>query len=203
MAKLRHSTAYAAKARKLSDAMDILKGLGFSGRQSNRAACYTLLAMLDLRPSQPWSSATGPCRGITPIIAFIAAKYKIFYAPNTRETIRDEAVKFFVEFGILIRNPDDPHRPVNSGKTVYQVESNVLALFRTYGGPAWPLNLTRYLDSRSRILKTLKRERKLKRIPVTLPSRGAVTISPGGPCEVFCRRFHGKRKSGSQKIRTT
>jgi hypothetical protein len=37
--------------------------------------------------------------------------------PNTRETIRDEAVKYFADAGMLIRNPDNPARPTNSGKT--------------------------------------------------------------------------------------
>ena len=196
MAKPKYASADEIKARKLSEAINILNLLGFTGRQRNEAAGYTLLAMLDLGPSQPWSSEVDPCRGITPIIAFIAAKYKVHYAPNTRETIRDEAVKFFVEFGMLIRNPDAPHRPVNSGKTVYQVEPNALALFRTYGTPNWSSNLTTYLDNKARILKTLTRERKLKRIPVTLPSGRVVTISPGGQnplikaiIEQFCAAF--------------
>ena len=196
MVKPKPSSVDEARARKLSEAMEILKLLGFTGRQRNEAACYTLLAMLGLGPSQPWSSAIDPCRGITPIIAFIATEYKVHYAPNTRETIRDEAVKYFVEFGMLIRNPDDPHRPVNSGKTVYQVEPNALALFRTYRTQDWSSNLITYLNNRDRILKTVKRERKLKRIPVTLPSGRVVTISPGGQnplikaiIEQFCAAF--------------
>ena len=152
--------------------------------------------MLDLRPAQPWSSAGDPCRGITPIIKFIAAEYGVRYAPNTRETIRDEAVKFFVEFGMLIRNPDDPGRAVNSGNTVYQVEPEALALFKTFGTPRWPTSLNKYLRGRDRILKTLGRDRKLKRVPVTLPSGKQVTISPGGQnplikavIEQFCPAF--------------
>ena len=54
------------------------------------------------------------------------------YAPNTRETIRDEAVKYFVESGLLLRNPDDQARPTNSGKTVYQVEAHALEMIRTF-----------------------------------------------------------------------
>ncbi len=180
MVRPRHSSVTEAKAGKLREAIGILESLGFSGRQSNEVAGYTLLALLNLGPSQPWKSADAPCCGITPIIAFIAAQYGVRYAPNTRENVRDEAVKFFVEFGMLIRNPDDPGRPVNSGQTVYQVEPGALALFKTFATPDWPTKLAKYLDDRNRLLKTLRRDRRLKRIPVTLPSGKAVTISPGG-----------------------
>lgn len=192
----RRSSVTEAKAGKLREAMGILESLGFSGRQSNEAAGYTLLALLNLGPSQSWRSAVDPRRGITPIIAFIAGQYGVRYAPNTRETIRDEAVKFFVEFGMLIRNPDDPGRPVNSGQTVYQVEPGALALFKTFGTPQWSANLASYLDDRNSRLKSLWRDRQLNRIPVTLPSGKAVAISPGGQnplikaiIEQFCAIF--------------
>ena len=118
------------------------------------------------------------------------------YAPNTRETIRDEAVKYFVEAGMLIRNPDDPNRPTNSGKTVYQIEPTALELFRSFGTLEWIGKLKSYLAARDRIRNELLRERKLTRIPVRLPSGETVTISPGGQnpliktvIEEFCPCF--------------
>ena len=36
------------RKKKLAEAMDILKSLGFGARQSNEVAAYTLLALLDL-----------------------------------------------------------------------------------------------------------------------------------------------------------
>ena len=110
----------AARVRKLREAMEILKVLGFGPRQSNEVAAYTFLALLDLAANAPWSAASNPLRGVTPIIEFIAKAYGVRYAPNTRETIRDEAVKYFVETGLLLRNPDNSSRPTNSGRTVYQ-----------------------------------------------------------------------------------
>src|SRR2546422_793934 len=179
MAKTKQSALAAARKTKLGDAMEILRSLGFAARQSNEVAGYTLLALLDLKPLQSWSEAAEPLRGITPIIDFVAREYGVRYAPNTRETIRDEAVKDFVEAGMVIRNPDDPSRPTNSGKTVYQTEPNALELFRTFGTLEWSVKLKAYLAARSRIRKELLRERKLTRIPVRLPSGETVTISPG------------------------
>lgn len=126
MATKRRSPQVIARTQKRQEAMSILRLLGFGPRQSNEVAAYTLLALLDLKPRDGWGAASDPLRGITPIISFTFQCYDVRYAPNTRETIRDEAVKYFVESGMLIRNPDDPARPTNSGKTVYQVEKQAL-----------------------------------------------------------------------------
>ncbi len=185
-----------AGKRRMQEAVSVLKALGFGPRQSNEVAAYTFLALLDLPADAPWSAAANPLRGITPIIEFIRKAYGVKYAPNTRETIRDEAVKYFVEAGMLIRNPDNPSRPTNSGNTVYQVETSALALVRTFGTPAWERQLSDYLPSRRLIRHELHRERNLARIPVLLPSGDTVTLSPGGQnplikeiIEEFCPRF--------------
>lgn len=196
MAAAKDRVSAAASKRKLNEATEVLKSLDFAPRQSNEAAAYTLLALLDLEANSSWSAATNPLRGITPIIEFIAKAYSVRYKPNTRETIRDEAVKYFVEAGLLLRNPDKPSRPTNSGQTVYQVESTALALLRTFKTKAWPTQLKGYLASRAKIRHALERERNLARIPVKLPSGEMVTLSPGGQnplikriIEEFCPRF--------------
>jgi BsuBI/PstI restriction endonuclease domain/BsuBI/PstI restriction endonuclease HTH domain len=182
--------------RKLENAVEILQALGFGPRQANDTAGYALLALADLRPIDPWSAAESPLRGITPIIEFIRDSYRVEYAPNTRETIRDEAVKHFVEAGLLLRNPDTPDRPTNSGNTVYQVEPTALSLLHLYGTHAWPRQLKQYLESRDEIRSELVRQRNIARIPVKMPAGEAVTLSPGGQnplikaiVEEFCPRF--------------
>jgi len=169
-----------ARKNKLIESISILKALGFGPRQSNDVAGYTLLALVALEPTQPWLKANPQLCGITPIIDYIRKTYDVVYAPNTRETIRDEAVKYFVEYGLLVRNPDNPIRPTNSGKTVYQIESHALKLVHSFGSPKWDLNLKIYLKSRQHIQEELRRMRLLARIPVILPSGGEVTLSPGG-----------------------
>lgn len=155
-----------------------------------------MLALLDLGPSQAWDNAQAPLRGITPIIDFVAGKYGVRYAPNTRETIRDEAVKYFVEEGLLVKNPDAPHLPTNSGKTVYQIEPTALNLCKTFRTTKWNPELQRYLVARDEIKRELQRARDIARIPVRLPSGNEITLSPGGQnplikafIEEFCTRF--------------
>jgi hypothetical protein len=182
--------------RRLAEAAEVLTALQFGSKQRNETASYTLLALLDLPPNRSWADAQEPLRGITPIIDFIADVYANRYAPNTRETIRDDAVKFFVEAGLLLRNPDDPNRPTNSGKTVYQIEPGALALLRTFGTLDWRPALQKYLASREALRNEIGRKRALARVPVTLPDGAQVSLSPGGQnplikaiIEQFCPAF--------------
>jgi hypothetical protein len=185
-----------SRKRRLTETGKILTALLFGPKQRNETASYTLLALLDLRPDVPWAEAQAPLRGITPVIDFIAEAYGVRYAPNTRETIRDDAVKFFVEAGLLLRNPDDQNRPTNSGKTVYQIEPSALALLRKFGTHDWPTVLHKYLASRESLKHEIARKRDLVRVPVTLPDGSKVALSPGGQnpliktiIEQFCPAF--------------
>jgi hypothetical protein len=185
-----------SRKRKLTETVEILTALQFGPKQRNETAAYTLLALLDLHPKVSWKEAQAPMRGITPVIDFIARTYGIRYAPNTRETVRDDAVKFFVEAGLLLRNPDDPKRPTNSGKTVYQIEPSALALLRKFGTIGWAPELGKYLASRASIKDEIARKRSLARVPVTLPGGSQVALSPGGQnplikaiIEQFCPAF--------------
>jgi hypothetical protein len=171
MALYRTQVRARAKKLKVAEAIVTLTSLQFGPKQRNELAAYTLLALLDLRPAVPWTEAQAPLRGITPIITFVAQAYGVRYAPNTRETVRDEAVKFFVDAGLVLRNPDDPSRPTNSGKTVYQIEPSALALLRKVGTSGWSSALKKYLAKRNAIKGEIARKKRFSRVPVTLPDR--------------------------------
>jgi hypothetical protein len=102
------SKTIAGKAAQIRNAQAILHSLGFGVRQSNELAALVLLALVNLKPKQPWLEAEDPLRGITPIIAFISQHYGVNYAPNTRETIRDEAVKFLQKWVCFFVIPINP-----------------------------------------------------------------------------------------------
>ena len=89
-------------------------------------------------------------------------------------------MKYFVEEGLLLRNPDDPNRPTTSGKTVYQIEPAARALLRKVGTPELTPALQQYLSSRESLKHEIARKRTLARVPVTLPNGTQVALSPGG-----------------------
>ena len=116
MAAAKSNRKVSIREKRLAEAIEILTAMQFGPKQRNETAAYTLLAVLDLKPDSPWEDSQAPLCGITTIIDFIANAYKVRYAPNTRETIRDDAVKFFVEEGLFVRNPDNPNRLSNRAK---------------------------------------------------------------------------------------
>lgn len=170
----------AARKKRLAETIEALTALQFGPKQRNETAAYTLLALLDLQPDAAWADAQAPLRGLKGINVFIASSYGRKYAENTRETIRDDAVKFFVEEGLALRNPDKPERPTTSGKTVYQIEPTALALLRKVGALDWAPALALYLASRETLKHEIARKRDLARVPVTLPNGSKVALSPGG-----------------------
>ena len=67
-----------------------------------------------------------------------------------------------------MKNPDNPARPPNRGKTVYQIEKTALRLCRMFKPAHWDAALMRYLAARDEIKRDLQRARELARIPVRL-----------------------------------
>ncbi len=185
------------KAKKrMDEAMNILKSLGLPREQQNERSALTLLSLLDLKPETPWSDAKDPLMGITPMIEFFDMYYGKKYAPNTRETVRRQTIHQFLDAGIVGSNPDSPERPTNSPFAVYQIESGLLKLLRTYGKKQWKQGLQTYLASIKTLKEKYAQERQMKRIPVKVAPGKTIALSPGGQsilvekiisdfCEVF------------------
>lgn len=170
----------AATAVRINEALDVLESLGMPRAQLNERSALALLALLGLGPTTPWSEATDPPLGITPMMEIFAEQYGKRYAPNTRETVRRQTVHQFLDAGFIVQNPDQPDRPTNSGKTVYRVEAGALELFRSYGGPDWDDRLAAYKESVGALRERYAREREMVRIPVRLGDERLVTLSAGG-----------------------
>ncbi|MGH8497504.1 MAG: BsuBI/PstI family type II restriction endonuclease, partial [Methylococcales bacterium] len=129
-------------------AHQIIISLGLPRAQQNERSALCLLALLNVTPGKAWADAENPLLGITPIMDWAREHYNKEYAPNTRETVRGQTMHQFCDAGISLYNPDKPKRPVNSPKTVYQIEPAALALLRTFGTVGWHDALTAYLAER-------------------------------------------------------
>lgn len=183
-------------SERLKESMEILSALKFGPKQRSEMAGHVLLAILGLTPKSPWKNAKNPLVGILSIMSFIKDSYDVPYAPNTRETIRDDAVSVFVEEGLLIKNPDKPERPTNSGKTVYQIAPEALEVIRTFGTKDWESSLSQYLDGLGGRRAEINRKRELSKVKVTLPGGKEIALSPGGQnplvksiIELFCPTY--------------
>jgi hypothetical protein len=182
--------------KKVRQALAILKSLGLPREQQNERSALTLLSLLDLKPGIPWSKAASPLMGITPMMEFFDKRYGKKYAPNTRETVRRQTVHQFLQAGLILINPDDPSRPTNSPKAVYQIEKGALEMLATYGTPDWEKSLRTYLTSAETLQHKYARQRAMNRIPILVAPGKSITLSPGGQnilveqvIQEFCERF--------------
>ncbi|HET6674573.1 MAG TPA: BsuBI/PstI family type II restriction endonuclease [Nitrospiraceae bacterium] len=169
----------------IRDAQQALVSLGLPHGQQNERSALCLLALLDLRPGSLWSQAEKPLIGITPIMDWAREHYRKNYAPNTRETVRRQTMHQFVEASIALYNPDDPARPVNSPKAVYQIEPAAFDLLRSFGSAAWHDNLTTYLAEHETLIARYARERRQNRVPVRVAPGQNIHLSPGDHSELI------------------
>jgi adenine-specific DNA-methyltransferase len=164
---------------RIDEALRILTQLGFPRTQLNERSALTLLALLNLKPTDSWQLATSPLMGITPMMDFMAQHYGKTYKPNTRETVRRQTVHQFLDAALIVANPDNLNRPINSPKTVYQIEESACELLRTYGTNEWGKSISTYLASIETLKKRYAQEREISRIPIVI--NGEIkTLSPGG-----------------------
>jgi hypothetical protein len=185
-------TAY----ERVEDARIVLETLGMDAERSNERSALVLLALLRLAPSESWVEAANPMLGTRAIMDFIRDEYGKDYAPNTRETVRRFTLHQFVEAQLVVQNPDQPQRPVNSPKWNYQVTAEALEVLRAYGTDYWQLAVDQYLAELPGLKARYAAAREMDRIPLTLPDGSTFTLTPGGQnvllkamVEDFCPRF--------------
>ncbi|WP_128774167.1 BsuBI/PstI family type II restriction endonuclease [Actinomyces oricola] len=185
-----------AAYERVEDARMVLAALGMDGERSNERSALVLLALLSLSVSKSWAEAANPMLGTRAIMNFIRDEYGREYAPNTRETVRRFTLHQFVEAQLVVQNPDEPRRPVNSSKWNYQITAEALDVLRTYGTGAWQQAVDRYLSELPGLKARYAAAREMRRVFLTLPDGSAFTLTPGGQnvllkamVEEFCPRF--------------
>ena len=173
----------AANAR-ITEALGVLAALGLPEAQINERSALCLLALLDLSPTSPWSAATSPLLGITPIMDWMRETYSKHYQPNTRETVRRFTMHQFIAAGLALYNPDAPTRPVNSPRAVYQISPAALALLRTYKSAGWARSLAKFKAAQPSLAEHYAHARTMAFVPVTLAPGHVVHLSPGAHNEL-------------------
>ncbi len=183
------------KAR-IAEAKQLLSDVGMPKAQQNERTALVLLSLLDLRPEHEWSDAQDPLQGVTPMMDFFKEHYGKSYAPNSRETVRRRSIHQLLDAGLIAQNPDDPARPVNSDKTVYQVAPDFLRLLKSVGSKHWRSKLGAFTDKLGFLAAKYAKKREMQLVPVRLPSGKTIKLSPGGQnplvariVEEFCPRF--------------
>ncbi|MCY4531430.1 MAG: BsuBI/PstI family type II restriction endonuclease [Gammaproteobacteria bacterium] len=171
--------------QKIDEALQILISLGMPRGQQNERSALTLLALLDMKPSDEWRDSGNPLIGITPIMDYCREQYGRNYAPNTRETFRRQTMHQFVMAGISRYNPDRPDRPVNSPKACYQISDAAIAVIQSFGTSKWEPALEQYLEEQEPLATKWAKHREMQMIPVQVADGQEINLTPGVHSELI------------------
>jgi len=164
---------------KIDEASEILASLGLPPKQRNERSALTLLALAHVGPNDSWHDVRQPLLRIWDIMRFMRDQYNKDYAANSRETIRRQTIHQFEQARIVDRNPDNPTRPTNSGKTVYALTDDVAAVVRRYGTAAFDKAVTNFIKRFGSLQAEYESSRARHRVPLKMPARSTVYLSPG------------------------
>lgn len=185
------------KATKIEEARTVLGALGFGTAQTNDRSALVLLCLLELAPRRAWAEASAARRWRTvEIMQWLRDHYEKDYKPNSRETIRRQTLHQFIDAGLVLYNPDNPERPVNSGLNCYQVAPAALQLLRAHDDPDFDDRVAAYVIANPGLTAQYARTRGMAEIPVTLTDGRTVTLTAGGQnvlikaiIDEFCSRW--------------
>jgi hypothetical protein len=166
--------------RKIQDAQMILKTLNFDNERQNERSALVLLALAGISPETEWNKADAPLLRTVEIMEIIRSLFGRDYKANTRETIRRQTLHQFADAGLILQNPDNPTRPVNSPKWCYQLSDSALKVIQAFGSATFDSIVDKYLIDAPGLRAQYAVARDLNRIPVTLADGRQVTLSPGG-----------------------
>lgn len=172
-------------SEKIEQATDILKKFGMPSTQLNDRTAYCLLALLNVTPEKSWENIENHMIGITPMMDFTKTNYLKEYAPNSRETFRRFSVHQLVQAGIVLYNPDDFSRPVNSPKAVYQISPAAFDVIKTYGTKDFESKIQDFLKNQKSLSKQYAHEREINMVSVQIKDEHSIQISPGKHSELI------------------
>jgi len=169
-----------SRKRKIREAAQILTALGLPPAQCNERSALTFLALAQIGPDAAWSDVRQPSLRIVDIMAFMRTKFGKDYAPNTRETVRRQTIHQFEQARVIDRNPDDPKRPTNSGRTVYRLADAVVPVARAFErSPKFSREIARFLARFGSLQAAYQSSRDTQRVPLRLADGVTVHLSPG------------------------
>lgn len=129
---------------------EILSAIQLPTKLTNNRTVLTVLAIAGLREKDSWTKVIEEYKRTNDIIQFINQYYpnkggtaKTPYAPNTRETIRDDSIAPLCDLAILEQNGAKSQ----SGNHGYRLTKETANLFRSYGTDEWNDELEFFLST--------------------------------------------------------
>lgn len=153
--------------------------MGLPKAQQNERSALTLLALAGISRRGRWSKAKQNALRTVDIMDFMRKSYGKNYAANSRETIRRQTLHQFEQARLVDRNPDDPARPTNSGKTCYCLSDEAFTVLQKYGTDSFDRACQDFLAAIGSLRETYNKRRTSVEVPVSFPDGRKVRLSAG------------------------
>ena len=182
---------------RIDEALSVLRALGLPREQQNERSALTVLAVLDLSPTDPWEAAGRPAHrcdtdhgvGRDQLRAHVRPEHQRDDSAASRSTSSSTRAWWSPI-------PTNPIGAVNSPRYCYQIEPEAHALLKTFGTGRWDTILARYLERQPELRVKYAQFREMRKIPLVLRDGVEIGLTPGGQNELvgqvineFCPRF--------------
>lgn len=159
----------------------LLNRIGMPARQQSTLCCLTLLAMAGVKKEDAFEKATNNWIRIHDVITFIADEYGVFYAENSRETFRKQAMHHFRTAAII----EDNGKATNSPNYRYRITDEFLRVIKSivesdgiYLCEDDNGELSRFVYRHKSLKEIYASKKQMQKMPVRINNRD-FTFSPG------------------------
>jgi len=169
----------------IDDAKDLLNEIAFPSKYITDTTAICICALYDETPRfnliNGYTKLSQGAR-VTDILEFSAKELNRKYAENSRETFRKYSLKYLVDEGLAIKNPDKPTRATNSGLNNYVLSPHFKLLIDAYLTDTQKFNEMKFLFANVITLARQEEINKLQeqRIHISIPfTNEEISLSPG------------------------
>lgn len=163
---------------KIESAKNLLNLIGMPPQQCGDLCALTLLAMAGLGKRTPWPHSGNQWIRIHDVMQFIATKYGVTYAENSRETFRKQAMHPFRVAAII----EDNGMPTNSPNYKYRITNHFLEVLKNVivrkGTIAETESLRQFIADHETLTTIYASKKNVRKMPVRI-NGNELTFSPG------------------------
>lgn len=150
--------------RKLEEVREFLNNIGMPMQYHKDICCYTLLALMSMKPDMQWEDASGEWIRIHDMIQFVNSNYGTAYAENTRERFRKQALHPFRMAALV----EDNGESTNSPNFKYRLTKEVLILIRGFHTEKGKELISDFLKKHKSLIELYESRKKMKMMPVRI-----------------------------------
>jgi type II restriction enzyme len=133
----------------------------------------------DLSQARGWGTPSIGIQGSRELIGVLNRDWEENVSSGSYDEIRRRCVKFLVEAGVALKDPDNANRAPNSPATGYALSEHFATLLRAYGTDQWSAALADFKSVSGSLRERFRQERTMALVPLRLPDGTLLELSPG------------------------